>query len=184
MPRTTAMLTAPLLAGALFCLTPAKAQDFPQPPHAAATIIDTEGDTRGAMELWPASGGVLVRIAVEGYTTGWHGLHFHAVGACDADERFTTAGPHIMPLGKPHGFFHPDGPHAGNLPNLWIGADGRGQVELYTTLVTLDDGPAGLLDADGATLIIHTNPDDHFTQPIGGAGPRIGCGLITPARDE
>ena len=35
-----------------------------------------------------------------------------------------------------------------------------------------------LLDEDGSAVIIHENPDDHMAQPIGGAGGRIGCGII------
>jgi Cu-Zn family superoxide dismutase len=26
--------------------------------------------------------------------------------------------------------------------------------------------------------VIHINRDDHITQPIGGAGPRIACGVV------
>ena len=83
-----------------------------------------------------------------------------------------------MPLGKPHGFLHPEGPHAGNLPNLVVGSNGTANVELYTNLVTLSEGNAALLDQDGTTLIIHENEDDHLTQPIGGAGGRVACGVI------
>ena len=35
-----------------------------------------------------------------------------------------------------------------------------------------------LLDSDGSTVVIHENPDDHVTQPIGGAGGRVVCGII------
>ena len=35
-----------------------------------------------------------------------------------------------------------------------------------------------LLDEDGSAVIIHEQPDDHLTQPIGGAGGRIACGVI------
>ena len=39
--------------------------------------------------------------------------------------------------------------------------------------------PPGLLDEDGSAVVIHANPDDHLTQPIGGAGGRVGCGVIS-----
>jgi len=32
------------------------------------------------------------------------------------------------------------------------------------------------MDKDGSALVIHANPDDYKTQPIGGAGARIVCG--------
>jgi Cu-Zn family superoxide dismutase len=36
----------------------------------------------------------------------------------------------------------------------------------------------GLLDEDGSAVVIHADPDDHRTQPIGGSGARVGCGII------
>ncbi|HBS33699.1 MAG TPA: superoxide dismutase family protein, partial [Parvularcula sp.] len=38
-----------------------------------------------------------------------------------------------------------------------------------------ENGPYPLLDDDGFAIIIHANPDDHVTQPIGGAGDRVAC---------
>ena len=46
------------------------------------------------------------------------------------------------------------------------------------SLAGAGDLPA-LLDADGSAVIIHELPDDHRTQPIGGAGGRIACGIIS-----
>ena len=53
------------------------------------------------------------------------------------------------------------------------------QVPNYTpdgrpTLVMLD----GLKDADGSAIVVHAKPDDYTTQPIGGAGDRVGCAII------
>ena len=39
-------------------------------------------------------------------------------------------------------------------------------------------GRLNILDADGSALIIHASPDDHSSQPIGGAGARIACAPI------
>ena len=67
----------------------------------------------------------------------------------------------------------------GDLPNLFAAADGTAKAEFFTTLVSVSGGemPA-LLDEDGSAVIIHENPDDHMTQPIGGSGGRIGCGVV------
>ena len=54
-------------------------------------------------------------------------------------------------------------------------------MEAFTTFVSLTDGPNNLLDADGSTFVIHENPDDHLTQPIGGSGARVACGEIVAA---
>ena len=38
---------------------------------------------------------------------------------------------------------------------------------------------AALLDADGASIVIHAGADDYTTDPAGNAGDRIACGVIT-----
>jgi Cu-Zn family superoxide dismutase len=146
---------------------------------AVADLINTSGQSVGEAHFYKGSNGVVMRFSVSGIAPGIHGMHFHAKGTCeDPAEGFKATGGHIMPLGKPHGYMHPDGPHAGNLPNLIVGESGSATIELYSGLVTLDEGVAALLDEDGSTLIIHANEDDHLTQPIGGAGGRIVCGVV------
>ncbi len=39
-------------------------------------------------------------------------------------------------------------------------------------------GPHPLLDDDGFAVVVHAEPDDHHSQPIGGAGARIACAAI------
>ena len=146
---------------------------------ATADIVNRAGDRIGSADLYQGTEGVVMRIAVTGLTPGAHGMHFHAIGTCeDAAAGFKATGGHVMPFGKPHGYMHPDGPHAGNLPNLIVGENGTATVEIYSALVSLFEGDAALLDEDGSTLIIHENEDDHVTQPIGGAGGRAACGVI------
>ena len=112
-------------------------------------------------------------------------MHLHAVADCGG-AGFKQAGAHINHPGHmaPHGLLNPNGPDAGDLPNIHAGADGRATAEVFTTLVRMRDGKDGdgrpaLLDRDGSALIIHANPDDHQSQPIGGAGDRVACALIT-----
>lgn len=148
-------------------------------------IIGTNGIEQGMLQIFSASNGVVIRLAVSGLEPGFHGMHFHTKGDCqDNAAGFKSTGGHIMPLGKPHGFYNSEGPHAGNLPNLFVGKSGEAVVELYSNLVTFDEGPAALLDEDGATLIIHANEDDHASQPIGGSGPRQVCALIARESSE
>lgn len=151
----------------------------PRAANAVATMINRSGAEIGSAALYQGTDGLIIRLAVNGLAPGVHGMHFHAIGTCeDAADGFKATGGHVMPLGKPHGYMNPGGPHAGNLPNLIVAADGTANVELHTHLVSLTEDPANLLDADGSTLIIHENEDDHITQPIGGAGGRIACGVI------
>ena len=102
------------------------------------------------------------------------------MGKCEPPE-FTTAGSHFNPEGKKHGLSNPEGPHAGDLPNLDVAADGTGQVHYLATKVTLNPGPASLFDADGTAVVVHANADDHFTDPTGNSGGRIACGVIQKA---
>ncbi len=144
---------------------------------AAARITDTDGVEIGKVTFQQAPAGVLVSVDVTGLPPGGHGIHLHAVGSCSPD--FKASGGHINPEGVAHGLLNPGGGDNGDLPNLYAAADGSARAEFFTTRVSLNgaDLPA-LLDEDGSAVIIHDNPDDHMTQPIGGAGGRIACGVI------
>ena len=158
-------------------VTPVAAADAP-----ASVKIDLKnsaGASVGSATLTEAATGVLARIEVKGLAPGWHGLHFHEKGDCSKAD-FTSAGGHVHAKATiVHGLLNPDASEAGDLPNLFVGADGAATVELFSTYVSLN-GTArpALSDADGSALVIHANPDDYRTQPIGGAGPRIACGVI------
>ncbi|MDB4224728.1 superoxide dismutase family protein [Granulosicoccus sp.] len=149
---------------------------------ATTVIINNAGKEIGGATFEQGPRGILISLSVRDLPAGKHGMHIHSVGDCSQLEHFKSASGHIMPKDLPHGFFHPEGPHAGNLPNLIVTADGTAEVELYTNLLMLDKGEGAVLDTDGSALVIHTNPDDHFTQPIGGSGARIGCGVIESAQ--
>ncbi len=148
---------------------------------AAAEVTAPDGSPIGTVQLVQGTTGVLVTVDVSGLSPGAHGIHLHAVGACTPD--FTAAGGHINPGEGVHGLLNPDrtadAQDNGDLPNLYAGADGTARAEFFTTLVTVAGGSMPtLLDGDGSTVVIHENPDDHESQPIGGAGGRVGCGVI------
>ena len=148
---------------------------------ASAEIMDPDGTAIGTATFEQAPSGVLMNVAVTRLEPGAHGIHLHRVGACTPD--FKAASGHINPRGAKHGLRHPDGPDNGDLPLLHVSMDGSARAEFFTTLVSLSDDamgdPPGLLDEDGSAVVIHANPDDHLTQPIGGAGGRVGCGVIS-----
>ena len=145
---------------------------------AKAEIISPDGTAIGNATFEQTPTGVLISVDVTGLSPGGHGIHLHSVGSCTPD--FKTASGHINPDMVMHGLRNPDGPDNGDLPNLYAAVDGTAQAEFFTTRVSISsrDVPA-LLDEDGSSIIIHENPDDHMTQPIGGAGGRIGCGIIS-----
>jgi Cu-Zn family superoxide dismutase len=143
-------------------------------------LKNAAGAVIGKATVTEAPNGVLVRIEVKGLPPGWHGMHFHEKGDCSA-AGFTSAGGHIHT--QPtivHGLLNPDANDNGDLPNLYVAADGSATTEVFSTYVSMNGtgGRPALADADGSALVIHANPDDYRTQPIGGAGPRIACGVI------
>ena len=137
-----------------------------------AEMRNVEGDPIGTVVMQQGSGGFLVTVMVEGLEPGPHGIHIHSVGTCTPD--FKASGGHINVDNRQHGLLNPDGPDNGDLPNIYATVDGAVQSELFTTLVD----PDLLMDDDGSAIVIHENRDDHTSQPIGGAGGRVACGVL------
>ncbi len=155
------------------------------PTEARATLIDRNRDTVGEARFQQGPEGVLITIEMDGLpdsATGWHGAHLHMIGDC-SNADFTSSGGHINPSGRAHGLLNPDGPDNADLPNLYVHSDGTMRAQVFTTQVSLDGrmGVPTLFDEDGSALVMHDNPDDHMTQPIGGAGARHVCGVIEEA---
>ena len=147
----------------------------------SAPVTGVGGKPAGALSLSEGPTGVLMRLELTGLTPGWHAIHFHEKADC-SDAAFASAGAHInhMEMKKPHGLLNPQGPDMGDLPNVYVAADGTAHAEVFSALVSLKgagDRPA-LQDADGSALVVHASPDDGVTQPIGGAGARVACAAI------
>ena len=164
---------------ALICATPIAAQDM---LTRTAPIVGQNGVPVGNVTLTDAPGGVLAHIEMIGLTQGWHALHFHDKADC-SDPAFKSAGGHVHPMdmkASVHGLLNPSATDEGDLPNIYAAIDGRANAEIFSTRVALRGGTsrANLLDADGSALVIHANPDDYRTQPIGGAGVRVACAAI------
>jgi len=150
------------------------------PEARTSSLKGANGQVIGQVTVTAAPNGVILRVQTKGLAPGWHGMHFHEKADC-SDPAFKGAGGHIhAKTPVVHGMLNADFNDAGDLPNLYINADGSGTVELYSTLVTLNRSGArpALLDADGSALVIHANPDDYKSQPIGGAGERVACAPI------
>ena len=145
------------------------------PTRALATLKTADGKDAGTVTLLPAGSGMRLAVQVKGLPAGEHGIHIHTVGKCEG-PKFESAGGHWNPGGKKHGLDNPAGSHAGDLPNLVVGADGTGIVS-----TTLSGTVADLLDADGAALVIHAKRDDGKTDPSGDSGDRIACAVLEGA---
>jgi len=146
---------------------------------ASGDLKGADGASHGMITVTPAPKGVLLRIEAKALTPGWHGVHFHEKGSC-SDPKFTSAGAHVHATSPVvHGFLNPQANDAGDLPNIHVGSDGTATAEVYSTLVSPSGGSSpALLDADGSAVVIHANPDDYNSQPIGGAGERVACAVV------
>lgn len=149
-------------------------------PGATAELKNREGQTIGRARLTATPNGVLVRVNLDKASAGEHAFHIHQTGKCEAPA-FTSAGGHFNPGNKAHGFMDAKGPHAGDLPNIHVGTGGSLAFEYLAHGVTLGSDAKGLLDADGAAIVIHAKPDDYRTDPAGAAGDRIACGVVQKA---
>jgi Cu-Zn family superoxide dismutase len=157
---------------------PAVSTATPPPPGASAQLKAPDGAEIGIAMLQQTPTGLLIEVEVKGLTAGWHGMHIHEKGDCTAPA-FTTAGAHVHggEAARQHGFMTMSGGEPGDLPNLWVGADGVGKAQVFAPRLSL--GPDSLWDRDGAALVIHAARDDQWTQPIGNSGARVACGVVS-----
>lgn len=149
-------------------------------PAAAGELVGLDGRVLGTVEAARGPGGVLLAVSASGLPPGLHGFHLHAVGDCTPP--FASAGGHFNPTKRQHGLLHPEGPHLGDLPNVYVALDGVLRAEVFAPGVSMeasgDGGLAALLDGDGAAVVLHEGPDDHRTDPAGAAGARIACAVV------
>lgn len=144
---------------------------------AHAELRSSDGKQVETAEFRQSKEGVAVAVRVSNLPPGLHAVHIHAVGKCEAPQ-FTSAGGHFNPAQKKHGLKNSEGPHAGDLPNLYVTKNGAGRFEAPSDSVTLGAGANSAFDADGSAIVIHAAGDDDMTDPSGNSGDRIACGVI------
>jgi superoxide dismutase, Cu-Zn family len=140
---------------------------------------------------------VTVETTVSGeLTPGFHGLHIHSVGKCEANSvaptggapgDFNSAGGHFQVAG------HSEHPASGDLSSLQVREDGSARLVTTTDAFTAEDLTGGAKTA----IIIHEKadnfanipperyqqvngnpPPDETTLATGDAGKRVACGVI------
>ena len=168
----TAAFAALAVAPLTGCVTDEPKGGAPMP------LVNAAGHSVGTVRAWQTAGGVTFRLDAAGLPHGNHAVHVHTVGRCDPPD-FASAGPHWNPTNRQHGSRNPAGPHAGDLPNLLVGTDGRGSFEFTIPSAGLSNGGRRLMDADGASIVLHARPDDYRTDPSGNSGARIACGVLS-----
>ena len=148
--------------------------------RAKAEVKNASGKTVGTADFRETKDGVLLTMRLDSLPPGLHAVHIHAVGKCEAPG-FTSAGGHFNPLGTKHGLKNPGGPHAGDLPDLYVDKDGAARYEVLTQSITLDGDNTSVLDGNAKAIVIHATADDNVTDPAGNSGDRIACGVIAKA---
>ena len=163
---------AAAVIGALTLATPVFAAD-----KASAVLQDPKGNEVGQVTLTEVPAGVLLSLELDGFPAGDHAFHIHAVGKCEG-PKFESAGPHFNQENKEHGLKNPQGPHAGDMPNIHIPKSGKVKIEVLNQMVSLS-GKNALLDDDGSAIVIHEGADDYTSDPAGHAGNRLACAVVT-----
>jgi len=143
-----------------------------------AVLINPDGEEIGTVAISEIAQGLRIFAQAEDLPPGVHAFHIHETGQCDTPS-FESAGGHYNPTGMQHGWDNPEGPHAGDFPNVHVHEDGKLAVEYFTAALTLSEGESTLFDDDGSAVVVHEGPDDYQSDPAGHAGARIACGVIS-----
>jgi superoxide dismutase, Cu-Zn family len=140
---------------------------------AVATLADAAGKSVGSVTMSDVTNGIVLSGSFTGLSGTEQAVHVHTVGLCEG-PKFVSAKGHWNPAMRMHGFDNPKGAHRGDMPNLRIGKKGTATLTSFIGGVSLAD----LLDADGASVIIHAGPDDYVSDPAGNSGDRVACGVV------
>lgn len=144
-------------------------------------LVDANGvgAAVGVVTVSESPYGLVFTPALTGLPPGLHGFHVHANPSCAPGEKdgkpvaALAAGGHYDPqASNRHGLPWGDG-HLGDLPALYVDADGRAGNPVLAPRLKL-------ADLRGRSLMVHAGGDNHadHPQPLGGGGARHACGVI------
>lgn len=174
--RVRITLLAALLLAALSVQGAAKSA-WAQSGKAMAVLRPTQGSqASGIVTFVKEKNGTRVIAVVKGLTTGLHGIHIHEGKDCSAPDA-SSAGGHFNPAGMPHGGPADQKRHAGDLGNVEANVYGNVYQEQVDRVISLE-GPDSII---GRTVVVHAGADDLKSQPAGGSGARVACGVIRVA---
>ena len=150
--------------------------------HVTMRTVDQAGvgDVIGTVEFHDSPKGLKIIPNLRGLMPGQRGFHVHENPDCGPARRDDgtlvpglAAGGHYDPEGTGrHAGPQGDG-HLGDLPVLYVGANGRATRISWAPRLTL-------ADLTGRSIVIHAGGDNYADEPekLGGGGARVACGVV------
>ncbi len=150
-----------------------KAAPAPEAKATSATLkAAPKGKVSGMIKFTPEGNQLHVVAEVKGLKpNSKHGFHVHENGEC-TPPKFETAGSHYNPSGVQHGEPGNEHRHPGDLGNLQADKKGVARLDMMIPQSPSNDSFAG------RAVIVHEKMDDG-SQPVGNAGGRIACGVLS-----
>lgn len=100
---------------------------------------------------------------------GFHSMHIHGVGTCEAGDGFASAGEHLQAPG------HTGMPASGDLPPLLVRSNGAGKLVVTSDAFTEEE----LKTPQGSSIVLHESAPMQGGDPAA-AEKRIACGVLSP----